>query len=97
MKILNNETMIINRKLSTEWIRSNLISSQRHTELENLFNCIFRTQPLLNEVTACVRHVHNAKDLMQQIRPIKTMKTRRPRCLVLTCGGVWRLLTQTVQ
>ena len=86
IKILNNKTMTINRKPSTEWVRSNPTSMQRHTELDNLFNCIFRNQLFLNGVTACGSHGHKSKDFLQQIRPNKATKTRTPRCLVF----IWR-------
>jgi len=94
--IEKKKTMTINKKLSTEWVRSNLTSRQRHTELDNLFNYIFSKQPFLNGVTSCASHGNNTKDFMQQIRPIKTITTRKPKCLV-NIGGVWWLLNPNVQ
>jgi hypothetical protein len=89
--------MTINKKLPAEWVRSNLTSRQRHTALDNLFNYIFSKQLFLNGVTPCISHGTNTKDFMQQIRPIKTITTRKPKCLVFIEGGVWWLLTPTVQ
>jgi hypothetical protein len=51
----------------------------------------------LNGVTACSSHGNNSKDFLKQIRAIKAIITSKPRCLVSIGGGVWRLLTQTVQ
>lgn len=89
--------MTINKKLSTELVWSNITSRQRHTELDNLFNYIFSKQPFLNGVTSCASHGNNTKDFMQQITPIKTITTGKPKCLVFIERGVWWLLTPTVQ